>query len=463
MFLNLRKSFEREIDWDYSGYGKLWTYNLNYFDYLLQEEIEQQTALDLIGSFCAQPDGRITGIEPYPTSLRGINWIKFFCYQEVQNPKFNAILFEHYRFLASNVEYHLMGNHLLENGFSLLFGAYYFRDEKFHKKASDILQAELNEQILSDGAHFELSPMYHQILLFRLLDCINLIKNNDWKNHDLLDIITKKAILMIGWLKAITFRNGEVPMVNDAAYGIAPTTDSIIQYANRLGLACEPAVLSGSGYRMIRLNSFEIFADVGNIGPDYIPGHAHSDSLSFVLYSDDHPVIVDVGTSTYEKGSLRLFERSTEAHNTVMVDDLQQSEVWASFRVGRRAKIIQLDEGDHSIVACHDGYKSVGVTHKRSWIWGGDEIRIMDEILARKQNRKSVAFIHFHPDVEVRIEEDVILADVVKIKCTGHKYFEIGEYEFAAGYNKTRTGKVLKIYFDSHLQTILSKRQNVQA
>ena len=61
-----------------------------------------------------------------------------------------------------------MGNHLLENGFSLLFGSYYFRDEKLYSKAKEIIKTELREQILDDGAHFELSPMYHSIILHRI-------------------------------------------------------------------------------------------------------------------------------------------------------------------------------------------------------------------------------------------------------------------------------------------------------
>ena len=72
----------------------------------------------------------------------------------------------------------MLGNHLLENAFSLLFGAYYFQDEKLYTKSYDLLISELNEQVLKDGAHFELSPMYHQIILSRLLDSIQLIKLN---------------------------------------------------------------------------------------------------------------------------------------------------------------------------------------------------------------------------------------------------------------------------------------------
>ncbi len=34
-----------EIDWNYSAHGKLWVYNLNYFDYLLQDKITKKNRI----------------------------------------------------------------------------------------------------------------------------------------------------------------------------------------------------------------------------------------------------------------------------------------------------------------------------------------------------------------------------------------------------------------------------------
>ena len=44
---------------------------------------------------------------------------------------------------------------------------------KMARKAARLLKRELKREILRDGAHYEQSPMYHCILLDRLLDCIN--------------------------------------------------------------------------------------------------------------------------------------------------------------------------------------------------------------------------------------------------------------------------------------------------
>ena len=227
IFLNLEHRFE-EIDWNYSGFGKLWTYNLNYFDFLNQENISKEEGLSLIHNYIKRESNLKDGLEPYPISLRLINWIKFISKHQIQDEKIDAMLSKHLSLLNKNLEFHLLGNHLLENTFSLLFGAYYFGDETIYKKSKKLLELELNEQILDDGAHFELSPMYHQLLLARLLDCINLVDNNRWKEDELLDMMKEKARRMLGWLNEMTYQNGQIPLVSDSSYGISVSSKEIL-------------------------------------------------------------------------------------------------------------------------------------------------------------------------------------------------------------------------------------------
>src|SRR5690606_21988665 len=113
------------------------------------------------------------------------------------------------------------------------------KNDEFYKKALKILRSELNEQILDDGAHFELSPMYHQILLNRLLDCINLVQHNPGKENDFISFLKEKAIIMLSWLEAITYKNGNIPMFNDCAYDIAPKSAQLFNYAKKLSLKWE--------------------------------------------------------------------------------------------------------------------------------------------------------------------------------------------------------------------------------
>ena len=339
----------------------------------------------------------------------------------------------------------------LENAFSLLFGAYYFQDEKLYSKAKKILSEELEEQILNDGAHFELSPMYHQIMLFRVLDCINLIQNNNWKNHELLDLLISKAEVMLGWLNTITYENGDIPLLNDSANNIAPTTKELNEYAATLKVKTKKLELTASGYRKIKNERYEMIIDVGNIGPDYIPGHAHSDTFNFELYIDGKPFIVDTGLSTYETNARRTLERSTSSHNTVEIDGTDQSEVWGGFRVARRAKVIYLKENENYIEAMHNGYKRIGVLHTRKFITHERSVIIEDRIDASGKHQ-GISYLHFYPGVLPKIKDHKIIILQTEIMIHNANSLKIEEYEYAPEFNKLINAYKVKIIFSDHLK-----------
>src|SRR5690606_30098391 len=123
---------------------------------------------------------------------------------------------------------------LLENAFALMMGGGFFSNKDWIRQGQDILKKELEEQILSDGAHFELSPMYHQIIFFRLLELIDWYSDVSVKDGDFEGYLKSKAVLMLSWLKNISFKNGDIPHFNDSAEGIAYSTNWLIDYADRL-------------------------------------------------------------------------------------------------------------------------------------------------------------------------------------------------------------------------------------
>lgn len=441
-FLNLSHRFESEIEWNFSTYGKLWTYNLTYFDYLQQENMTPSQGIALIHDFIKQSEAISDGMMPFPISLRTVNWIRFLSRYQINDPLINQSLYSQYQKLMENIEYHIMGNHLLENGFSLLFGAYFFRDERLYCKAKEILEKELDEQVLSDGAHFELTPMYHLIMLQRVLDSINMISNNLWQTDRLLDRLREKASKMLGWVVAMRFNEGRLPKVNDTAEGIALDLESLLSYAKALGISVSKIELGASGYRKRAMGRYECLVDVGDIGPDYIPGHAHSDTFNFELSVDGKPVIVDTGISTYENNAKRRYERSTAAHNTVEINGEDQSRVWGAFRVAQRAKVISLDENNVSITATHDGYSDQGILHTRRWEFDSDRIKITDSITGGEVS-SAVSYLHFYPGTAVRIEEESVITPSLRIRYQGAELLEIGEYEYAEAFNQCRKAPVI--------------------
>jgi hypothetical protein len=457
-FLNITHQFSEQIDWNYGEHGKLWTYNLNYFDFLSQREIAGEIGIDLIHDYIKNDNILKDGKEPYPISLRGMNWIKFLSENKIRDTRIDIALNNHYRILFRNLEYHLLGNHLLENAFSLLFGSYYFQDEKLYRKAKKLLISELKEQILSDGAHFERSPMYHQIIFFRLLDSIQLIKLNPiWKKSELLPFLEGKASIMHSWLQNVTYNNGEIPMVNDSTYHASSTSKQLFAYSKRLGIKSKIVPLSTSGYRKINSNKYELFIDVGNIGPDYQPGHAHSDTFNFELIKKGNPVFVDTGISTYEKNDIRQNERATCSHNTVQIDNFEQTQVWGGFRVANRAKVSNIRGGKHHIEAVHNGYKKIGFLHKRAFLWDENKIILEDEI-SNSTNNKSKAFFHLHSSIKKPLikENKIILHDLeILIEFKNFTNIVIEDYQLSEGFNRTISAYKIIVIFDRELTTTI--------
>lgn len=452
-FLNITHHFKEKIDWNFAAHGKLWTYNLNYFEYLGQPKLNKKRSLELIYDFIDNETNLKDGLEPFPIALRSIFWIKFLSTKKIQDSKIDAFLYAQLQLLTRQLEYHLMGNHLLENGFALLFGAFYFQEKSFFRIAKSILLEQLEEQILDDGAHFELSPMYHQLMLLRVLDTVNLLANNpSIFDHDLLPFFQRKATKMMGWTAAMQFLDGTLPNLNDSTTGIAPTGPELLKYGQRLKLLVKKNVLKSSGYRKITTKNYEAIVDIGNIGPDYIPGHAHSDTFNIILRRKGKPVLVDTGISTYEKNAKRHAERSTAAHNTVKVREEEQSDVWGGFRVGYRAKITHLEERVGYLKATYNGYSKLRISHSRTFQFEEGAIHLIDEI---SDNQWARAYFHFPPNVLVAIDEKSIRGHFGRFTFDHFTKITLEKYEYAAGYNLTESATVAVVYFDKILHTTM--------
>lgn len=454
-FLNQTQSFEDTINWDTKIYGKLWAYNLNYFDYLHQTGMTREEGLKLIRTFIDQIEDNQEGLEPYPISLRGISWIKFLSKYEIQNSDIDASLYAQYQILLDNLEYHVDGNHLLENSCSLLFGACYFRDEQLWEEARQLINKEIEEEILEDGGHYERSAMYHCIMLERLLDSYNLLSNNScFPDQDALEQrLAANLQKMLGWLAIMQWKNGEVPEVNDHVAEMVPPVSELYNYAGRLGLQPSDAELNDSGYRAYKSPYYEFLADVGNIGPDYVLGHAHSDIFSFLLQINGQEIIADTGTSTYENNKRRQVERSTAAHNTVMIEGKEQNEVWSAFRVGRRGHVQLLQDEAQKIIAEHDGYEFLDIIHRRSFEFYEDTITIIDYLQGGvEQTADAVSYLHFSPGVELRQKEDGIHSALFQISLSGHESFSVGTYKKATGYGQIVQANKVKIRFENKLE-----------
>ncbi len=413
-----------EIGWDGPQREKLWRYNQHYFDDLnaIDAPARRPWHAALVDDWVANnPPGHGIGWEPYPLSLRVVNWIKWSLGGATLSPTALHSLAVQVRWLTGRLEIHLLGNHLFANAKALVMAGLFFEGkeaEGWLNKGLDILAREVCEQILPDGGHFERSTMYHALALEDVLDLVNAancfasrlsptlqLQVSEWK---------QRVRAMYAWLQTMCHPDGELSLFNDAAFDIAPSVVELDSYARRVlpGLQPPPEQallhMQSSGYVRLSHGHAVALLDLAPLGPDYLPGHAHADTLSFELSVAGYRVLVNSGTSCYGTSAERIRQRGTAAHNTVVVDEQDSSEVWGGFRVARRAypmeKHTKKGVGNLPIeVSCsHDGYRRLPgkPVLRRTWLLGDDGLSVHDQV--KGPHGKAEARFHFHPALQIQ-------------------------------------------------------------
>lgn len=432
-FLNVSCQFPGGIDWGCANVSKLWRYNLHYFDYVLDPCRPADWVEAVIADWVRKnPPGKSDGWEPYPVSLRVVNWIKFALTRSpggvVGEGQWLDSLYQQLAWLERNVEHEILANHLLKNAKALVLGGAFFAGssaDRWLETGLRLFLREVEEQVLQDGGHYERSLMYHAIVVEDLLDVLNLaVASPGLVSEREAAMLEAKSRAGLEFLEELCCPDGEIPLFNDAAFGISATASALSEYGARvighgsLAHSAAPRLIDkpATGYFGYRAGDEMLLIDAGPIGPTYQPGHGHCDMLSFELVLDSQRVIVDSGVFSYENDELRHRLRGTAAHNTVRIDSEDQSDIWGAFRVGRRAKPFgialdaQLPER-FVLRAAHDGYRHLTghPIHERTFTCDiGRRWAIADLVLGQGRHHVE-SFIHIHPDIRVRYEAEAFV------------------------------------------------------
>lgn len=456
-FIERTVEFPADIDWHISTVDRLWRYHLHYFVWVpalclgeaaIGYHVFRRQALSWIaGNRMLRGDGW----HPYTISLRTVHWMQAWAQwrsELASDTGFRRLLADslhtQLRLLERQVEFDVRGNHLLENMRALWWGGIFFSGpaaERWREVAKKIAREEIAEQVLADGAHFERTPGYHVTMLALWCDVAILLRRNGEVPPDyLLPAVHRMARFLV----AIQAPDGRLPLLKDTAYDALPprsdllhvaailTADATLRPAGSAGLWARRLVDSlpaqvpseiprcpppervvpqpeASGYFVARGTRGDfLMIDCGRPCPDYLPAHAHADSLSYEFHAGGVPLVVDSGVFEYTAGAWRDFFRSTRAHNTVEVNGRDSSEVWSSFRVGRRARVQVRGYGQLRdatfLIASHDGYRCLrpAVRHDRCFIWVDDEFLVILDWVHGTGKAEVASYVHIHPDVELR-------------------------------------------------------------
>ena len=421
--LNVERRCALAQDWRRGDVTRLWLYQLHYFDDLNARDAPRRRAWhkDILDRWVAEnPPGDGPGWEPYPVSRRIVNWVKWALGGNVLPANCRESLATQARWLMRRLEYHLLGNHLFANGKALIYVGSYFdgrEAESWYRRGLEIIEGELREQVLPDGGHFERSPMYHASALEDLLDLINI---RHAFGHPVPAHWIEAQQRMWRWAQIMCHPDGGISFFNDAAFGMAPQLAELERYADRLNLAAPRLdrrpleILEASGYCAMSRGPAYVICDCAPLGPDYLLGHGHADTLSFEMSLGGQRLFVNSGTSRYGVDGERHRQRGTAAHNTLTVDEQNSSEVWSGFRVARRARVQILaassSAGHIAIEGRHDGYARLPGRnlHTRCWVLDDRSLRVEDKVSGNFGIAD--AYFHLHPEVTARLETDHCLA-----------------------------------------------------
>lgn len=382
---------------------------------------------------------------PYAVSLRVLYWSRYLACRDRDGgaDAFDTALahelYKNASFLANHVEHDVGGNHLLENGAGLIAAGTLFGDDgdAWVTAGVSVLKDAARSQFLDDGCHFERSPMYHIQALTRYLTARDLLTRSGRPVPDSIEQTVSDGVAFLEFLRP---PDGELPLLNDAVHGQTLSVDACLAYARATGVDLDKKtertaststsqsvsrIKDGAGLGWLDTDVGRMLVDGGPVGPPHLPGHAHSDLLSYLLWLDDKPVVTDTGTFDYEGGERRRYARGVQGHNTVQIGEVEPIELGGRFLMGPRpTPQVRWDtSGD---VAFFQGsyvarpFRRPTYAHHRSiaagehWWLVWDRVRGHDEETARSR-------IHLHPDIAVSQADAGALRIIYDDSETGHR------------------------------------------
>lgn len=463
-YLNLDRPSDVKVPWELSRFHQIWWLGKAYW--LTHNERYADKFRELIEDWIEKnPPGRgVNWPQAMEASIRACNWMAgyyLFCESNSLSSefwlKFLKSLYVHGVFIRNNLEYSLRsGNHFLSNVVGMIFLGVFFRNTKagqeWLNRGAKSFQEEMDRQVYPDGVNWEKSISYHRLVLeFFYTSAVLLSICKVKLPHSFMSRLEK----MFEYTMHYTRPDGSVPNVGDGDDGRLfrfSMTDEITDHRHALSVGAilfersdfkaaagkfsQDALwlFGGEGFEkhqllkppahaltsrafpvgatyIMRSDRAHLFVDADDIGIRGRSGHGHNDVLSFELWAEGAPLIVDSGSYSYTSDAAARNEfRSTRAHNMVMIDGKELAEfpgIWSVKPEKTPPKVLnwKTDEHQDILEAEHYAYQSIRVVHRRRIVF--EKTRIGVEVIDMFSGPGShllESFLHFLPDVHVEVK-----------------------------------------------------------
>lgn len=385
-------------------------------------------------------------------AIRAVNWM-YAVLMVIDNKsvtddfasKLYKSLYQHGYFIYNNLEksFPYSNNHYVSDLVGLLFLGLLFKKEKknnWYDFALNEYCMEIRQQVLPTGIHYEKSVSYHRLMTELNGFTYYLLKRN---NVTIPEDITYRVKTMFDYVAAYTKPSGLAPLIEDNDNGrLLPFVERDFRSHDYLVKdSLEMRIIAGT---MLRIKTYKtsrtkMYEDAGVAilrnenaylfvtcsGRDKyseynmrkrIGCHMHNDLMSFELSVGYQDVFVDGGSYIYTSDVAKHNEfRSTEKHNTVMIDGEEQNYLMSdnAFEVERNSAVQRfLVENDNQVQkqvceGCYTLTKS-GATHQRSIALSENDLIIKDIVTKEGKNHNVRLFFHCAEVVNAKTKDNII-------------------------------------------------------
>jgi hypothetical protein len=272
--------------------------------------------------------------------------------------------------------YSSAGNHTIAEGCGLTYAGTLFPEfpdaTEWKAVGMRILLQEAKRQVLPDGGGIEQALAYHHFII----DLLRLVKVLLEHHGACVPTPITDAVQNGGaFLHAFAGHLKKLPQIGDDDNGHALSAHLRLNCERGEEQSTSSATFPNTGYTIVSRRSplpFRLAFDHGPLGMPPCFGHGHADALSIIFDYGDQEVLIDPGTYTYIcDAAWRSYFRGTQAHNTVLVDHIDQAVQETAFMWSKPFHVQLIHNsvdpsGAFALIARHDGYKErLGVIHWR--------------------------------------------------------------------------------------------------
>jgi hypothetical protein len=379
-------------------------------------------------------------------------------------------LWQHLRFIEAHSEFSFLrrSNHYLSNLVGLTTLSAYLRGRGTGRrlgKYARAVQREILLQTYADGGDYEASTGYHVLVaqmflhsfvvqqrsgcviapafegrLRQMFEWIASLADDAWKlphlgdcdngrvellNDDIAQTmlpVPGRHSLRVGCLCGLASYLLQIPVGDEA-------DDAVWFGLSTGGYAGKPeqrpvSVMPESGIAVLRSGEASVIFCAMPNGLRGKGSHTHCDKLSIIFRLGSEEVLCDSGSRCYTRSAeLRYLDRSTRAHNTLMVDGADQNIVPSDpgllFWCGDEAMVsrIALSEGGEMAArASHQGYSRIGIEHHRTVQLTQGSLLVLDELSGREKHLLELRYI-LGP--EWRVSSEMMTGETVSCAIAG--------------------------------------------